>query len=214
MMRKRGPRSPIWVILTMAFVILIVICASCAVLFRTVTNLLPSSESLPSLELTPSGATLTVAYSPEKQALFEELVSKFNAQKLETDQGERMTVRSVELEPEMMIEGALAGDFQAISPDVSIWLDQLDRDWMEQTGGESPLVGETVRYAVSPVVIAMWEDVARSFGYPESDVGWEDILARAQSDPDFKWSHPSTSSASGLLATLAEFYAGAGKTRG
>lgn len=214
MRRKRQPRSTIWVILTTAFVILIVICASCAVLVRTVTNLLPSSEQLLPSETPPSGATLTVAYSPEKQALFDELVRGFNAQKLRTEQGERMAVRSVRLEPEAMIEGALAGDFQAISPDSSIWLDQLDRAWMEQTGGESPLVGETVRYAVSPVVIAMWEDVARSFGYPEDDIGWGDILARAQSDPSFKWSHPSTTSASGLLATLAEFYAGAGKTRG
>jgi len=214
MKQKRNPRSTIWVILVVALVILIVICASCAMLFNAVTSLFPSSEQpLPS-EIPPSGATLTVAYSPEKQALFAELVRGFNAQQLKTDQGERMTVRSVELEPEAMIEGALAGDFQAISPDVSIWLDQLDRAWMEQTGGESPLVGETVRYAVSPVVIAMWEEVARSFGYPESDVGWEDILAKAQSDPSFKWSHPSTTSASGLLATLAEFYAGAGKTRG
>ena len=212
--RKRNPRSTIWAILLVVFVILIVICASCAVLFNAVTNLIPSSEPLPTSEPVASGGTLTVAYSPEKQALFEELVRGFNAQKIETDQGERMTVRSVELEPEAMIEGALDGDFQAISPDVSIWLDQLDRDWMEQTGGESPLVGETVRYAVSPVVIAMWDDVARSFGYPESDIGWEDILSKAQSDSSFKWSHPSTTSASGLLATLAEFYAGAGKTRG
>ena len=207
MERKRNRRSPIWVILLAAF-ILIVICASCAVLFGAVTTLLPSSEP------TISGATLTVAYSPEKEGLFWVLVRRFNEEKFKTDQGERMTVRSVRLEPEAMIEGALAGDFQAISPDSSIWLDQLDRDWMEQTGGESPLVGETVRYAVSPVVIAMWDDVARSFGYPESDIGWGDILAKAQSDPDFKWSHPSTNSASGLLATLAEFYAGAGKTRG
>ena len=214
MERKRDSRSPIWVILLVAFVILIVICASCAMLFNAVTNLFPSSEPLPTSEPTPSGGTLTIAFSPEKEALFEELVRGFNAQKLKTDQGEQMTVRSVELEPEAMIEGALAGDFQAISPDVSIWLDQLDREWIEQTGGESPLVGETVRYAVSPVVIAMWDDVARSFGYPESDIGWEDILSKAQSDPGFKWSHPSTTSASGLLTTLAEFYAGAGKTRG
>jgi len=206
--RRRNPRSTIWVILLAALVVLIVICASCALLFGAVTTLLPSSEP------TISGATLTVAYSPEKEGLFWVLVRRFNEEKFKTDQGERMTVRSVRLEPEAMIEGGLAGDFQAISPDSSIWLDQLDRDWMEQTGGESPLVGETVRYAVSPVVIAMWEDVAHSFGYPESDIGWGDILAKAQSDPDFKWSHPSTSSASGLLATLAEFYAGAGKTRG
>ncbi|MBC8262986.1 MAG: VWA domain-containing protein [Anaerolineales bacterium] len=212
--KREKSRSPIWTILAAAFIVLIVICAGCAVAYRAVTNLFSSSEPLPTSEPTPSGGILTVAYSPEKAALFEELVRGFNAQKLKTDQGESMTVRSVELEPEAMIEGALVGDFQAISPDVSIWLDQLDRDWMEQTVSESPLVGETARYAVSPVVIAMWEDVARSFGYPESDIGWGDILSKAQSDPSFKWSHPSTSSASGLLATLAEFYAGAGKTRG
>jgi Ca-activated chloride channel family protein len=51
-------------------------------------------------------------------------------------------------------------------------------------------------------------------GWPETPIGWQDLLRRAQSDPNFRWSHPSTSSASGLLATLAEFYAGAGKTRG
>jgi Ca-activated chloride channel family protein len=56
--------------------------------------------------------------------------------------------------------------------------------------------------------------VARSMGYPQRSIGWEDILAKAQSDPNFKWSHPSTSSASGLLATLAVFYAGTNKTRG
>jgi Ca-activated chloride channel family protein len=45
-------------------------------------------------------------------------------------------------------------------------------------------------------------------------LGWSDLLAKAQSDQNFKWSHPSTASASGLLATLAEFYAGTSKTRG
>jgi Ca-activated chloride channel family protein len=113
-----------------------------------------------------------------------------------------------------MIEAALEGGLQAISPDSSIWLDTLDREWAERTGRESPLVGQTERYAVSPIVIAMWEDVAQSMGYPEKNLGWGDLLERARSDPSFKWSHPSTNSAAGLLATLAEFYAGAGKTRG
>ena len=56
--------------------------------------------------------------------------------------------------------------------------------------------------------------LAREMGWPDQSIGWQDLLDRAQADPDFRWSHPSTSSASGLLATLAEFYAGAGKTRG
>ncbi|NBD35203.1 MAG: VWA domain-containing protein, partial [Chloroflexi bacterium] len=68
--------------------------------------------------------------------------------------------------------------------------------------------------ATSPVVIAAWEDVARDLGWPDQAVGWEDIQRQATENPDFKWNHPSTGHASGLLATLAEFYAGAGLTRG
>jgi Ca-activated chloride channel family protein len=75
-------------------------------------------------------------------------------------------------------------------------------------------VGEQVRYAVSPIVLAAWEDVARSLGWPDRPVSWEDIQARAQEDGNFRWSHPNTRHASGLLAVLAEFYAGAGLTRG
>ena len=43
-------------------------------LYRAVTNLLPSSEQLLPSVAPSVGATLTVAYSPEKEALFEELV--------------------------------------------------------------------------------------------------------------------------------------------
>jgi len=184
-------------------------CCSC---WGALDRLVPSGKATP----TParSQAILRLAYSPEKEPLISELVAGFNALGLTTPDGQPMTVETVQLEPDVMIQGALAGDFQTMTPDSSIWLDQLDRAWQEQTGNESPLVGQTVRYAVSPVVIAMWADVAESMGYPAQSVGWQDILARAQSDPNFGWSHPSTTTASGLLATLAEFYAGAGKTRG
>ncbi len=71
-----------------------------------------------------------------------------------------------------------------------------------------------MRYAASPIVIAAWEDVARDLGWPAEPVGWGEIQQKATADPTFKWNHPSTNHASGLLATLAEFYAGAGLTRG
>lgn len=157
---------------------------------------------------------LTIAYSPEKADLFKALVADFNAQKGQAPDGARLTVKIVELEPDAMVTGAVAGDLQALSPDSSVWLGQVDRAWADAHNGEGALVGATTRYAVSPVVIAMWRDVARSMGYPDKPLGWSDLLAKARSDPNFKWSHPSTTSASGLLATLAEFYAGAGKTRG
>jgi Ca-activated chloride channel family protein len=126
-----------------------------------------------------------------------------------------------------MVDDSLeAPSFQALAPDSSLWLNQLERRWTALQGDAADAEGEAViplgnrrtstvvRYAASPVVIAAWEDVARELGWPEADIGWGDIQRKATEDPDFKWNHPSTNHASGLLATLAEFYAGAGVTRG
>lgn len=169
-------------------------------------------------------SVLRIAYSPDKEALFTDLVARFNALGLTTDDGQQLRLDAVRMDSEAMVKAAVAGELQAVSPDSSIWLDQIERSARPaqatpesgsltgQTKGA--LVGETRRYATSPVVLAMWEPVAKSMGYPDKAIGWDDLLKRAQSDKNFKWSHPSTTSASGLLATLAEFYAGAGKTRG
>lgn len=182
---------------------ILVLCVGVAVLTRWLPDYLAERT-----------ITLEVACSPEKRSLFTELIKRFNDAKFETPQGKRIDIQATYLEPESLVEWALEGKCHAVSPDSTIWLTYLDRAWQERRGTDAPLVGETARYAISPVVIAMWEDTARSMGYPDQALGWSDLLTKAQADPDFKWSHPSTSSASGLLATLAEFYAGAGKTRG
>lgn len=208
---SRPQRSGLWLgIGILALAVLSGICA-CAYLPTLVRNVQVQNEPV----------LLEVAYSPEKEALFTALMQDWRAQKPRVPSGRPIEVRATRVEPDIMIEEALAGKYQAITPDSSIWLTQLDvanqgADGAEATsiGQAASLVGEVTRYAVSPVVIAMWDDVARSIGYPDKDLGWRDILDKAQSDPDFRWSHPSTSSASGLLATLAEFYAGVGKTRG
>jgi len=163
---------------------------------------------------TAAEPTLVLAYSPEKEELFSQLLSDFGRQGFTTSAGETIRIQAVAMWPEAMVEAAVTGEVQAICPDSSLWLTLVDETWQEQTLQGSPLVGEVVRFAVSPVVIAMWEDVARSLGYPDRPIGWADILERARTDDSFRWSHPSTSTASGMLATLAEFYAGAGKTRG
>jgi len=167
-------------------------------------------------------ATLTVAYSPEKAAIIRSLIEQFNAQKLRTPDRQPMQVQLLEMTPEEMVTQVLAGaaTFQALTPDSSLWLDQLNQRWAASQAAAEPgtirpnLVGEAVRYAVTPIVIAAWEETARSLGWPQQPVGWQSLQARAQQDPGFKWSHPSTAHASGLLATLAEFYAGAGVQRG
>ena len=206
---KQLSTNQILVVLLAILVLLFALCCCGWQLIRTVSPSITAQSTTEPAE----ASTFVVAYSPEKEETFVRLVSAFNDQ-VAVSSDEILEIVASRYEPDLMIEAALEGRVQAISPDSSVWLDTLDREWAERTGRESPLVGQTERYAISPIVIAMWEDVARSMGYPDRPLGWSDLLNRAQSDPEFKWSHPSTSSAAGLLATLAEFYAGANKTRG
>ena len=187
--------------------------AFCCGTYALLSNLFKDGEE----PVVPEPQTaLVLAYSPEKALVIQELVARFNDQALEASDGQQLRVEAVEMDPESMVNAVLDGSatFQALTPDSSVWIGQLDQLWSEQAGADSLASGEMVRYAVSPVVIAMWEELAREIGWPERAISWQDLLSRAQADPGFRWSHPSTSSASGLLATLAEFYAGAGKTRG
>jgi len=77
---------------------------------------------------------------------------------------------------------------------------------------------------VSPIVIGMWEPMAQAMGYPQAPLGWRHIIS-ATLDPKgwgafgkaewgpFRFAHASPDTDSGRLATLAEFFAGAGKVR-
>ncbi len=199
-------------------IIIVAACALCWPLTRGIVNGVNNAVgglfSSAGSALSGPQPTLTIAVSPEKAELFAQLVNDFNAKQLKASNGAEMRIATISLEPEEMIDAAIAGNFQALSPDSSIWLDQLDRQYQAVQNTSAGLVGQTVRYAVSPVVIAMWRDAAQSLGWPQKAIGWSDLLNEATTNKDFKWSHPATSSASGLLATLAEFYAATGKTRG
>ncbi len=211
---RRRSSSHVRLILLLLFGLLFAVIGCCCGTYALLGSLLDGKDETGPAAEEPA---LIVAYSSEKEPMFTALVEGFNAQGLETADGRPLRVVALRLDPEEMVEAVLDGeaDFQAITPDSSVWLGQLDAGWSEKLGDEgAAVVGETVRYAVSPVVIATWEGLAREIGWPERAIGWGDLLERARSDPDFKWSHPSTSSSSGLLATLAMFYAGAGKTRG
>jgi Ca-activated chloride channel family protein len=179
-------------------------------------------------ERSPTWATdsaeLTIAVSPVMAPVLAKLAGQFNQDGQRTPDGQMMQVRLQIEQPEKMIEAALGSPgFQALSPDSSLWLDQLEQAWSQHVGepgseaampiGERRTSAQT-RYAVSPVVIVAWESVARELGWPNQAIGWRAIQRKAIQDANFKWNHASTNNASGLLATLAEFYAGAGLTRG
>ncbi|MBN1248242.1 MAG: substrate-binding domain-containing protein [Anaerolineae bacterium] len=170
---------------------------------------------------------LVIAVSPAMKPTFDKLVDSFNAQSPADADSDavRLPIRTLELTPDKMVAQSLepAPAFQALSPDSTLWFQQIESQWAAQVnGGEQDAViplaqrrtNTPVRYAVSPIVIVAWESVARELSWPYESVGWQQVQRKATQDPGFKWNHPSTNNASGLLATLAEFYAGAGLTRG
>ncbi|GAB4567862.1 MAG: VWA domain-containing protein [Anaerolineae bacterium] len=223
----RRTRALLIIALAMTVLLPLLCVAGAITLWHAVSSTTRTAEGANAARVDIAPGTLVVAVSPEKANFFQELVSQFNEQRLLATTGDRMRVETVVMDPEAMIDAALRqarGDYRgqpihAIHPDSSLWLDQLDRSYEAALGNAVTdafsigLVGESFRYAVSPIVIAAWESVARELGWPDQPVGWQEIQRKAQSDSTFKWNHASTSHASGLLATLAEFYAGAGKTR-
>lgn len=213
--RRQTRQSPVTCVILMLMLMIAFVAVACFVLASTVLVSGNGPETVPTGEgVARQTISLRVAYSPEKAELFTQMVDNFNGMGLTTQDGEPLRVEAIPMEPSAMIEAALAGEIDALSPDASLWLSQIDRAWSEYVGQDNALlVGQSVRYAVSPVVFIMWRDVARELGWPDAPVRWVDVMNRAQADSDFAWSHASTSTTSGLLATLAEFYAGANKTR-
>jgi Ca-activated chloride channel homolog len=189
-------------------------------IFGGVTDITTGASEPMAIAWSPDSAELAVAVSPIMSPTLQERADEFNRQNLRTPDGRTMQVRLATMPSQSMVEQSLnQPPFQAIAPDSAIWLNQIDNQWARanesEAGAIAPRrVGDSVRYAISPIVVAAWEGTARDLGWPESPVGWNEIQRKATTDASFKWNHPNTQHATGLLATLAEFYAGAGITRG
>lgn len=195
----------------------------CFMIVAIVTFALRGSQSARSSSDT---IAVSVLASPEKQILIENLIARFNKTRPTLD---RRTVQvSVKLlESGEMLDAVLTGQEQpvVILPASSTWLSQLNADWTARSGSDIAIVGSAQPLFVTPIVIGMWENMARAMGYPGQALGWSDIIKAtldtrgwgAYGRPDwgaFRFAHASPDTDSGRLAILAEFYAGAGKVRG
>jgi Ca-activated chloride channel homolog len=92
--------------------------------------------------------------------------------------------------------------------------------------GEPPIVGEARPFMQTPLVIAMPKPMADALGYPDTPIGWADILDLARSEEGWAaYGHPEWGpfrlgktnpnfSTSGLSALIAQNYAAVGKTEG
>jgi Ca-activated chloride channel homolog len=165
---------------------------------------------------------ISFVYSPEKEALIAPLVRQFNAG------DHRSGGRPVFVDATVVASGDATRKIAqgrlkpvAWSPASSLWgrlLNfQADKDYVPP---DNPSLVRT------PLVIAMWEPLARALGWPKQKVGFKQILALALDKKgwsdygqpqfgQFKLGHTNPDfSTSGLDAVAAEYYAATGKREG
>ncbi|HVF76807.1 MAG TPA: VWA domain-containing protein [Solirubrobacteraceae bacterium] len=171
----------------------------------------------------PAGAvTVDFAYSPEKEKLLVPLVQQFNASGAEVD-GKKVFVKASNVSSGDAQTKIASGRLKltAWSPASSLWGKLLNFD------ADQPYAPETNPSIVrTPLVIAMWEPMARALGYPKKKLGFGDILKLARSNQgwgaygkpefgQFKLVHTNPDfSTSGLSAVVAEYYSATGKKEG
>jgi Ca-activated chloride channel homolog len=165
---------------------------------------------------------VSFVYSPEKEELVKPLVERFNDEG--ADAGGRPVFVEARAESSGEAERAIARDrLKPVlwSPASSLWGRLLnfeaDAAWVDD---ENPSLVRT------PLVIAMWEPLARALGWPRKAIGFADVLKLARSErgwaeygrPEFgrfKLGHTNPDfSTSGLSAVAAEYYAATGKKEG
>jgi Ca-activated chloride channel family protein len=199
--------------------------------FRLLALLLPLLVGPTCRKNAPAGPPATrilVAYGSEKKAWLEEQMAAFNAGGPKLASGAPFVVEGKAMGSGEAMRDIVEGRLQpaVFSPASGAYLALLDHAWLSRAGNTKGIAGAGESVVLSPIVIAMWRPMAEALGWPKQALGWSDVITIGR-DPAgwggkghpawgrFKLGHTHPEySTSGLLAVLAEAYAGAGKTRG
>jgi Ca-activated chloride channel family protein len=192
----------------------------------------------------PSGASapaeplkLIIVYGSEKKSWFEEQARRFEASGARTPSGRAIRIDGRPMGSGEAVQAILDGTPlpsgatavlrpHVYSPASAVYLTLLNQGWLSRAGNTRAIAPPGEPLVLSPIVIAIWKPMAQALGWPDKRLGWADLL-RVGANPAgwgafgfpewgrFKLghTHPEFSN-SGLLAVLAEAYAGAKKTRG
>jgi Ca-activated chloride channel family protein len=165
---------------------------------------------------------VTFGYSPEKEALIKPIVERFNEQRVKVD-GKPVFVEGSAVSSGDAETRIAKGTYKPVawSPASSLWGRLLNFD------ADKPYVPDDNPSIVrTPLVIAMWEPLAKALGYPAKPVGFPQVLALATSKRGwadygkpqfgrFKLGHTNPDfSTSGLSAVAAEYFSATGKREG
>jgi Ca-activated chloride channel family protein len=200
----------------MVFMVWSVLVAACGI---------PGNGGSSSAGRTPQAPTnalkITIAYSPEKEGWLTDRIAAFNAS------GAKVNGQAIFVEGMNKSSGAARTEIKngqlkttIWSPSASTWLEVL-----KQESGNPNVAVSSRPLVLTPVVISMWKPMAEALGWPNTPIGWADMLDLIN-DPQgwgryghpewgrFSWGHTDPEISTTALSTLlAEFYAASGKQR-
>ena len=166
----------------------------------------------------PDNVTITIAYGSEKKTWLDGEIARFAKTSPETATHRRIVIDARPMGSGEAVQAIKSRTLtpHVFSPASSVYLEMLDAP-------QARVRGEAL--VLSPLVVAMWRPMAEALGWPQKAISWNDFLAVATDARGWsahghaEWgrfklahTHPEFSN-SGFLATLAEIYAGAKKTR-
>ncbi len=129
----------------------------------------------------PSGNALLLRwiYSTSIQNWASDSAASFNRQGIKAEDG-----RPIYIEGQAVDAGQAASEMLGGAALPELWT-TADPNWREvlhQSAGNEIFLPNCVSIAASPLVIAMWEPVARALGWPGRTLGWLDVASLA-ADP-------------------------------
>jgi Ca-activated chloride channel family protein len=169
---------------------------------------------------------LLFTYGSEKEAWVKAVTEQFHRGRPKIASGKLIQIEAVPKGSGECIDELISGTAKAhlTSPASAAFIKLGNAQSRAKTGAD--LIAQTDNLVLSPVVIAMWQPMAETLGWPQKQVGWSDILALASDSRGWaahgmaQWgqfrfghTHPQFSN-SGLISLLAEVYAATGKRAG
>lgn len=127
------------------------------------------------VEVPKNAAAITIVASPSLQPWLDNAIAQFNNAQNEVGDGETAFVVLESVEPGQAVANMSGeGELPALwLPDSIVWSNLLADQ------GVSNFQNDCVSTAESPLVIAMWREIAELFGWPNRSLGWLDVSGLA-----------------------------------
>ncbi len=222
---EQRPKPLFWVIVVACVSGLVMFGLQRAGFFATGSSTSPAPAGSAARAPAPEGTVEVLFYSSSaKKSWVDQMVTRFNAE------GKRVGRKAIAVKAFHGNSGEQLDQLKEgkIKPD--LW-SPGDESWLEMAAAHWRTVHQTALYEAYaplvniPLVVTMWEPMARALGYPEKPIGWLDIAKVAAAPggwadyghPEwgkFRWGHAHPDANSGFLAVVSEVYASLDKTDG